>query len=161
VDSVNKDLTVAELVVAARGADAGAWAALIERFQDLAVAVSLGILTDPEAAQDAAQEAFLLAATHIGGLRDPAAFPGWFARVVRTACSRRLRALRPFEPLDERAVSDAADPSAGGTMTEEGYERFRPLVEPLQLRAPLVQVDTARPVDVEAVAAAVQAADHL
>ena len=111
MDSVNRDLTVAELVTAARGADAGAWAALIERFQDLAVAVSLAILADPEAAQDTAQEAFLLAATHIGGLRDPAAFPGWFTRLVRTACSRRLRALRPVEPLDEKAVSDAGDPA--------------------------------------------------
>lgn len=43
-------------------------------------------------------------------------------------------------------------------MTDESYEWFRPLVEPLRLRAPLVEVNTAEPVDIDAVADAVHAA---
>jgi predicted kinase len=42
-------------------------------------------------------------------------------------------------------------------MTYESYERFRPLVEPLRLRAPLVEVNTAEPLDIDAVADAVHA----
>jgi predicted kinase len=40
-------------------------------------------------------------------------------------------------------------------MAEDDYERFRPLIEPLRLRAPLVRVDTSRPVDVGEVIAAI------
>ena len=43
-------------------------------------------------------------------------------------------------------------------MTEDSYERFRPLVEPLRLRAPTVEVNTAEPTDIDEVAAAVCAA---
>lgn len=41
-------------------------------------------------------------------------------------------------------------------MTTEDFERFRPLLEPLRLSAPLVRVDTSKPVDVSAVAAEVE-----
>ncbi len=43
-------------------------------------------------------------------------------------------------------------------MTEGSYERFRPLVEPLRLQAPMVEVNTAEPTDTDAVAAVVRAA---
>ena len=43
-------------------------------------------------------------------------------------------------------------------MTEDSYERFRPLVEPLRLQAPTVEVNTAEPTDIDEVAAAVSAA---
>src|SRR5262249_6528744 len=38
-----------------------------------------------------AQEAFGIAYRKLGALDDPAAFPGWFAAIVRTACSRHTR----------------------------------------------------------------------
>jgi hypothetical protein len=37
-------------------------------------------------------------------------------------------------------------------MTTEDFERFRPLMEPLRLSAPLVRVDTTTPVDTRQVA---------
>jgi len=43
------------------------------------------------------------------------------------------------------------------TMSSDGFDRFLPLVQPLHLRSPLVEVDTSRPVDVDGVAAAVTA----
>jgi predicted kinase len=43
-------------------------------------------------------------------------------------------------------------------MTYDHYERFRPLVNPLRLKAPLVCADTTAPIDVDATAAALRAA---
>lgn len=40
-------------------------------------------------------------------------------------------------------------------MTEADYENFLPLVEPLALAAPLVEVDTTTPVDIDATVAAI------
>src|SRR5256885_12721011 len=93
---------VAALVPAARRGSADAWRALVERFQDLAVALALGRLGDLEAARDASQEAFALAFRHLDELAEPAAFPGWLARLVRTACARQHRTSRPAAvPLED------------------------------------------------------------
>lgn len=40
-------------------------------------------------------------------------------------------------------------------MAEPDYEQFRPLERPLQLRAPLVVVDTAAPVNLDAVSSSI------
>lgn len=69
----------------------------------------------------------------------------------------------PFEVARTRYFDRAAraERHAGyreEQMTDESYEWFRPLVEPLRLRAPLVEVNTAEPADVDAVADAVHAA---
>src|SRR5262249_21277253 len=93
-------------------------------FQDLAVAVSIGMLADPVAAQDAAQGAFVLAMIHLGDLHDPAAFPGWFARLVRTACTRRLRSARPAEPLGHQTGPHSAD-TAEVVVTRVEQNRLR------------------------------------
>jgi predicted kinase len=62
----------------------------------------------------------------------------------------------PFEVARQRffdrAASGARHPGyCENDMTIEDFERFRPLVEPLRLSAPLVRVDTSRAVDVDAV----------
>src|SRR5262245_14081295 len=107
--------SVAGLVEAARDGSPGAWSELIDRFQDLAVAVALGRLGDLEAARDASQDAFCLAFRHLRDLTDAAAFPGWLVRLVQTACGRQARRRRlPTVPLEDAAVAPAAqaDPAA-------------------------------------------------
>ncbi len=84
----------AELVGAARRGDGAAWPAIIDRFEDLAVAYAVGLCGDLNEAPDIAQEAFALAFRHIADLEDPAAFPAWLQRLVRTATSRRARRRR-------------------------------------------------------------------
>ncbi len=92
------------LVRAAQRGDANAWPALIDRFEDIAVASAVGLCGDLDVAPDIAQEAFVLAFRHIGGLEDPAAFPAWLLRLVRTATSRRARRRRfAMVPLDPGA----------------------------------------------------------
>ncbi len=82
------------LVGATQHGDATAWPALIDRFEDIAVASAVGLCGDLDEAPDIAQEAFVLAFRHIGDLKDPAAFPAWLLRLVRTATSRRTRRRR-------------------------------------------------------------------
>ncbi|HET6873505.1 MAG TPA: sigma-70 family RNA polymerase sigma factor, partial [Acidimicrobiales bacterium] len=131
MDSTAEEPDVSELVMLARRGDEAAWGGLVALFQDVAVAIGLGYLGDPVAAQDAAQEAFVLAATHLGDLREPAAFAGWFVRLARTACTRRLRASRPTVPLDESEPdSDVADP-AEVVLAAAEHGRLRAAVEVL------------------------------
>ncbi|HLH99409.1 MAG TPA: sigma-70 family RNA polymerase sigma factor, partial [Acidimicrobiales bacterium] len=84
----------AALVCAAQRGDARAWPALIDRFEDIAVASAVGLSGDLDEAPDIAQEAFVLAFRHIDDLQDPAAFPAWLLRLVRTATNRRTRRHR-------------------------------------------------------------------
>src|SRR5215469_17933446 len=79
------------VVEAARAGSPDAWAELVARFQDVAVATALGWSGDVESARDAAQEAFALAFRHLHELEDVSAFPAWFRSLVRTACSRQRR----------------------------------------------------------------------
>jgi RNA polymerase sigma-70 factor, ECF subfamily len=107
-----------ELVRAAQEGDAQAWPALIDRFEDLAVATAVGLYGDLDEAPDIAQEAFVLALRHIASLEDPGAFPAWLLRLVRTATNRRTRRRsHGTESLDAVVADDrhplSADPAAG------------------------------------------------
>ena len=82
---------VARLVHAARGGDARAFGELVERFQSMAQGYALALLRDPGLAEDACQEAFVDAFLHLYQLREDAAFPGWFRRVVRKHADRQRR----------------------------------------------------------------------
>jgi RNA polymerase sigma factor (sigma-70 family) len=81
----------AALVAAAQAGDAGAWDALVREFQDVAVALAISLVQTRDEALDVAQDAFLLAYEHLAALAEPRAFPGWFARLVRTAAARHRR----------------------------------------------------------------------
>jgi RNA polymerase sigma factor (sigma-70 family) len=106
------------LVVAAQRGDVTAWPGMIDRFEDLAVASALGLCGDLDEAPDIAQEAFMLAFRHIATLEDPAAFPAWLLRLVRTATNRRTRRRRfTLVPIDAGTRDDEpgarVDPAAG------------------------------------------------
>jgi RNA polymerase sigma factor (sigma-70 family) len=121
------------LVEAARAGSPDAWRVLIDRFQDLAVALAYGRLGEMESARDASQEAVGLAFGPLDELADPAAFPGWFTRLVLTACHRQHRRRRlPTVPLDDVPVATApgADPAAVVARRWEA-ERVRSAVEAL------------------------------
>lgn len=101
---------LAEQVAAAKAGDREAFAALVKRFQGIAVGLAYARLRDADVARDVAQEAFLDAYVHLGQLREDAAFPGWFRRVVAKHCDRQLRRKRlPVEPLE--GAPPVRDPS--------------------------------------------------
>src|SRR5690242_3363531 len=83
--------TLESLVNKARQGDDAAYEAIVRRFQDMAVGFGYSILRDFQLAEDAAQEAFFEAYRHLDQLREPAAFPGWFRRIVFKQCDRLIR----------------------------------------------------------------------
>lgn len=102
---------LAELVIRAREGDGEAFGAVVRRFQDMAVGYSYSLLRDLQLAEDAAQEAFLEAYLCLPKLREPAAFPGWFRRIVFKQCDRLTRgkalSLAPLHAEQELPASRA------------------------------------------------------
>ncbi|HJU90266.1 MAG TPA: sigma-70 family RNA polymerase sigma factor [Gemmatimonadaceae bacterium] len=84
-----------ELVRAAAAGDATAFAALVARFQDMAVGYAYVLLGDMVDAEDAAQDAFIDAYRELPRLREASAFASWFRRIVFKHCDRRLRGAKP------------------------------------------------------------------
>jgi RNA polymerase sigma factor (sigma-70 family) len=100
--------TLEALVHKARSGDDQAYELIVRRFQDMAVGYGYSILRDFQLAEDAAQEAFFEAYRNLDKLREPAAFPGWFRRIVFKQCDRITRnrsfAITGFD-ADEDHVS--------------------------------------------------------
>jgi RNA polymerase sigma factor (sigma-70 family) len=82
------------LVIQAQKGNVEAYGNLVKRFQDMAYGYSFSLLGDFHLAQDAAQEAFVEAYRKLSQLRNPAAFAGWFRRVVFKHCDRFTRGRR-------------------------------------------------------------------
>jgi len=90
------------LVERAQTGDRTAYNHLIQRFQKMAVAYGYAKLGDRSLAEDVAQEAFLYAYRTLDQLREPAAFPGWFRRVVQGQINRHQRQRQPrFVALED------------------------------------------------------------
>lgn len=109
-----------------------AFARIVGRFQDLAFTCACARLRDPALAEDAAQDAFLMAWERLEQLRDPSAFPGWMQRLVRTQCHRRLRSRRlSLVPQD-----DARDVAVPADIPVDGEAAYRSTL----VRASLAQL---------------------
>src|SRR5258706_1551939 len=90
------------LVIAAQNGDLDAFGLIVQRFQGMAYTSAYAMLEDAQLAEDVAQEAFIEAYLNLPKLREPAAFPGWFRRIVFKQGDRVLRGKRlatvPLEP---------------------------------------------------------------
>lgn len=104
------------LVHRVREGDDDAYEIIVRRFQDMAVGYAYSILRDFQFAEDAAQEAFLEAYRNLDKLRAPAAFPGWFRRIVFKQCDRITRnrslALIPLDAAEDRAAQQPTQADA-------------------------------------------------
>lgn len=99
---VDLAVTDKELALLARRSDAGALGVLLSRHRAGMMAVALSVLPRADDAEDAVQEAALIALARIGELRDPAAVGPWLRAIVRNCCRMRLRARTalPVELLE-------------------------------------------------------------
>lgn len=100
------------LAAAARAGDATAFSLLVGRYRDLAYAYALARLRSREEAEDAVQDAFLLAYRRIGQFRATGAWGAWMMRIVRNACHDRDRRRRKHEPIAEAWLDHAPTPEA-------------------------------------------------
>ena len=82
------------LVERAQGGDELAFTELVDLDGDRCYAIAYRILRDVERAQDAVQQAFLLAWRELPRLRDVERFEVWLHRLVVNACYEELRRYR-------------------------------------------------------------------
>ena len=98
------------LVARAQAGELDAFGQVVRRFQDMACGYAYSILGDFHLAEDVAQEAFIEAYRCLANLREPAAFPGWFRRIVFKHCDRFTRGRQvPTVPLDGAEVVASPD----------------------------------------------------
>ncbi|MFJ4845573.1 MULTISPECIES: RNA polymerase sigma factor [unclassified Streptomyces] len=101
-----------DLVRAAQAGDAGSLGLLLARHQAAMHGVALAVLGHGPDAQDAVQEAALIALRRIGDLRDPEAAGPWLRMVVRNVCRAQLR-KKSAVPVAELEGFAAMDRSGG------------------------------------------------
>jgi RNA polymerase sigma-70 factor, ECF subfamily len=98
-----------ELIRLARVGEASAFAELVRCYERAAVVTAHAVLKDFHLAQDAAQEAFVIAYQRLDQLRDAASFGPWLLQIARRQALRRRRASQ-----SERIVSEAVDSRTAG-----------------------------------------------
>jgi RNA polymerase sigma-70 factor, ECF subfamily len=104
--------STAELVKAALAGEKSAFAEIVRRYERAAIVTAYSALGDFHVAQDAAQEAFVIAYQKLGKVRNPDSFGPWLLRIVRHR-AMRLRRARKVESIDvdclEPAVAQPRD----------------------------------------------------
>ncbi|MGD9145630.1 MAG: sigma-70 family RNA polymerase sigma factor [Anaerolineae bacterium] len=99
------------LIASAREGDVRAFNQLVMLYQSMVYNVAYRILSDPDAASDATQDAFLSAFKAMGKFRG-GSFKAWLLRIVTNACYDQLRVKqrRPTSSLDDLPVESDHSP---------------------------------------------------
>lgn len=74
---------------------------LFNRYRPQVYSVALRILGNTPAAEDAVQEAFITAYTHLGQLKNPDAFLPWLKKITANCCYQLLRKEKPLNEIPE------------------------------------------------------------
>jgi RNA polymerase sigma factor (sigma-70 family) len=135
-------LTDADLVRAAQAGDTAGLGALLERHRSRLHAIAVSILGHGPQAEDAVQDACLIALRRIGELRDPEAARAWLATIVVNVCRGQLR--RPSVRVDAGVGEwDPPGPDTAAAAIDNGALRdwvwtaLERLSEPLRLAVTL------------------------
>lgn len=103
--------STADLVAFAKGGDAHAWNALVERFAPLIWSICRKYRLDRTDAEDVAQNVWFILVNQLDSVRDPTALAGWLATITRRECFKVLRATCKM-PANGIALEDMPAESA-------------------------------------------------
>ena len=117
-------LTDAELVRTAQSGDATGLGILLERHRAPLYALALRFLGHGADAQDAVQDAFLIALRTIERLREPEAVGWWLRGILRNVCLRRLRERKQGEIPFGEELSRRVETSFLESSVEEAIDRM-------------------------------------
>ena len=121
-----------DLIEAARNGDRDAYVDLIRVRTDRLFAVAQRILRDIDRAEDALQDALVIAWRDLRGLRDPDRFDAWLQRLVINVCiaqasrERRRTANLRVLPIDGPVAPDELLRWPNGTCSNAGSAGCRP-----------------------------------
>jgi len=96
-----------DLVVRARDGDLDAYSQLVRASFPRLYGVANLILRDADRAQDAVQDALVLAWRHVRSLRDPEAWDAWLRRLTVRACYKVARKERRRTEFEQHVTLDA------------------------------------------------------
>lgn len=120
------------LVERARQGDDVAFAELVDADGDRCFAIAYRILRDVEAAQDAVQQAFVLAWRELPRLRDAERYDAWLHRLLVNACYEESRRRRRWTsrirvlPVDGPAAPDPTVSVHDRDLLERAFARLSP-----------------------------------
>jgi RNA polymerase sigma-70 factor, ECF subfamily len=122
-----------DLVEAARNGDREAYVDLIRARTDRLFAISQRILRDIDRAEDALQDALVIAWRDLRGLRDPDRFDAWLQRLLINVCiaqatreRRRTANLRVLPVDDGPAAPDDMLTVGDRDQLDRGFRRLPP-----------------------------------
>jgi RNA polymerase sigma-70 factor, ECF subfamily len=121
-----------DLIEAAQHGDRAAFVDLIRVRSDRLFATAQRILRDIDRAEDALQDALVIAWRDLRGLRDPDRFDAWLQRLVIHVCiaqatrERRRTANLRVLPIDGPAAPDELLTVAERDLLERGFRRLPP-----------------------------------
>jgi RNA polymerase sigma-70 factor (ECF subfamily) len=121
--------TDAGLVRLAQQGDSSAFSTLVERHWSRLVPFARSVLGDADA-EDAVQDALVVAWGKLGSLAEPAAFRAWVLRILGRLCFRRARFGRRFRSLV--GLPEPTDPAAEGVSGSIDVERTLGMLAPRQ-----------------------------
>ena len=100
-----------DLIARIKAGDRSLFYDLIQPYQRTVYAAAYSVLGNPTDAEDAAQEAFLKALTHIGQFRSEAKFSTWLVQITLNEARLRLRKERKglYSSIDEGGQDDAGE----------------------------------------------------
>lgn len=135
--SVTGELSELELVNLARNGDEPAVREIIRRMNPRLFRIARGIVDNDAIAEEALQEAYLIAFTRIDEFRGEARFSTWITQITLNAAKMRLRQARPtqeYDSVNEPQHTDASvvifpGAKAPNPEVEHGRAQFRALLE--------------------------------
>jgi len=96
-----------ELVTAAKSGDQSAFEELVSRYEKKIFRLTMNITRNNEDAEDAMQDAFMKAYSHLNGFEEGSRFYTWLVRIAANEALMRLRKRRPNQfSLDEPIEGD-------------------------------------------------------
>lgn len=121
-----------DLVEQAQRGDRDAFGALARSRADRLFAIGQRILRDVDRAEDAMQQALVIAWRELPRLRDPDRFDAWLTRLLVNACYAEARRRREWSanirvlPIDGPAGADTTAGIADRDELERGFRRLPP-----------------------------------
>jgi RNA polymerase sigma-70 factor (ECF subfamily) len=121
-----------DLVEAAQRGDEDAFMDLIRARVDRLFAIAQRVLRDIDRAEDALQDALVIAWRDVRGLRDPDRFDAWLHRLLINVClsqatrDRRRTAKLTVLPVEGPAAADDEVDLADRELLERGFRRLPP-----------------------------------
>ena len=115
--TVAQAATETELVALLRAGHASAFATVMRRNNQRLYRLARGILRDDAEAEEAVQESYVRAFTHLDGFKGDSTLATWLSRIVLNEALGRLRRRKPTVDIED--VADTLAVAAPGALSRE------------------------------------------